>query len=524
MATFVIYSDPSDNYLVVEGTDWDQVLENVNPGSVVFTSVADPTTTVVQAGHWIFGGNVYQVFQPFLSFDTSILPTYPGVLSATLSMTVWLEPTVDYTLEARLHAWGATIGAEDYVKASQRTGKTLLATLDTSTATGGTGAVPIAFASTTDFAGALDTTAPTKIVLTSNRFQSSTPPTASSERMQLYSADQTGTANDPVLSVVTLPSLANTLGTTQTKTSGTTTAVTTTKAVLAGETIVVALAMDPAAGTVSASDSAGNSYTVQEQVTNGSGTSGARLVILAKHDATALPSGGTITVTHPSAAARAVSAASFGFEDPSVKVTSATATGASATPSVTVKTPLLRPLAVGAVAIEGPASDTYTADTEFSPLPSTGTDSAGATSNITIRWAWWAPLEQVEYTHNPTLGTSRTWAQAIVIFDTTAARLRTFREKEGLRTSNVPGADVVDAGITYNPATGFASELRMSIAHPTLHVWYQMVIGGTTYGGDMSDGETVIALPADTVGVVIDANADVSYTGITGDLDLRVPA
>ena len=46
-----------------------------------------------------------------------------------------------------------------------------------------------------------------------------------------------------------------------------------------GDTVIVTFAMDPSAGAVSCADSGGNSYSLDADVTNGSGTSGVRTVV-----------------------------------------------------------------------------------------------------------------------------------------------------------------------------------------------------------------------------------------------------
>src|SRR6185295_11523513 len=98
-------------------------------------------------------------------------------------------------------------------------------------------------------------------------------------------------------------------------------------------------------------DSASNTYSVNEQVSNGSGTSGARIVLLSAHNVSALATGQTITVTHPSAAARAVAAASFRFNGTSVEVKSVNATGTSTTPGASTNSPLLNPILLYALAV-----------------------------------------------------------------------------------------------------------------------------------------------------------------------------
>src|SRR3989442_4784866 len=77
--------------------------------------------------------------------------------------------------------------------------------------------------------------------------------------------------------------------------------------VAVGDTVIVTFVMDPSAGAVSCADSGGNSYSLDADVTNRSGTSGVRTVIFSAFVNTALGNQGTITVTHPLATSDAVS-------------------------------------------------------------------------------------------------------------------------------------------------------------------------------------------------------------------------
>ena len=81
--------------------------------------------------------------------------------------------------------------------------------------------------------------------------------------------------------------------------------------VAVGDTLIVTFVMDPAAGAVSCADSRGNSYSVDADVTNGSGTSGVRTVVCSASVATALGNNDTITVTHPLATSKALSVNEF---------------------------------------------------------------------------------------------------------------------------------------------------------------------------------------------------------------------
>jgi len=106
------------------------------------------------------------------------------------------------------------------------------------------------------------------------------------------------------------------IGTNASATTGTTIAVTVPAGgVATGDSIMLTLAMSDASGGVSATDTKGNTYSVAADVTNASNV---RTVILAAHNVTALASGNTITVTHPSVSVRALSANEFSGLSPTI--------------------------------------------------------------------------------------------------------------------------------------------------------------------------------------------------------------
>lgn len=516
MPLYTFYAEPSD--AAIESTSATYATAREGTGTVTPGSTSAVTLPV---GQKLVTGT-YTVTQSFLSFDTHTLPRDRVLVGATFTMGVSSDvSTTDFTIELRAHDWGTTLEAADFVAGSALSGKTLVASLGTTTPLGA-GSVQL-FADLDTILDAVNPDGATRFFLSSSRQRTGTAPTGN-EYVDFRSNDFGVTLLKPTLNLNMTPAMRAEIGTNNTKTTGTTIAITTTKAVTAGQSIVVALAMDPAAGTVSATDSAGNTYVVADQATNGSGTSGARIVMLAAHNAAAMAAGSTITVTHPSCAARAVAACTLAFDGVGTKVTSANATGTGTAPAVTVKSPVLQPMVIAAVAIEGPFSDTYTEDAGFVAMTGTGNDAGGATTNITLRWCRRSPMDATEHIHNPTMGTSRLWATASVVFDATDAQIRTFVEDEGLRTSSTPGDPVVDSKLSFNPSTGFATELRATVNDPALTIYYGCVIGATTYGGEMTYGETIVSLPGSTVGVVIDADANVEFTGLDGDLELRVPA
>src|SRR5437016_9322654 len=175
------------------------------------------------------------------------------------------------------------------------------------------------------------------------------------------------------------------IGTNSSATTGTTIAVTVPAAgVATGHSVILTLAMADASGGVTAIDSKGNTYALAADITNASNV---RTVILAAHNVTALVSGDTLTVTHPSASVRALSANEFsGLSPTSALDQTHTGTGSSTAPSsgaTAAATSEAAELLLGAMGFAGPISDTFTTGTNYTALTRAGTGIGfrGATSN-----------------------------------------------------------------------------------------------------------------------------------------------
>src|SRR5438445_13879570 len=164
------------------------------------------------------------------------------------------------------------------------------------------------------------------------------------------------------------------IGTNSSATTGTTIAVTVPAAgVATGDSVILTLAMADASGGVTATDSKGNTYSLVADITNASNV---RTVILAAHNVTALVSGDTITVTHPSASLRALSANEFsGLSPTSALDQTHTAFGSSTAPSsgATAGTSEAAELLLGAMGVAGPISDAFTTGTNYTALTRAGT-------------------------------------------------------------------------------------------------------------------------------------------------------
>src|SRR3989442_1369088 len=132
--------------------------------------------------------------------------------------------------------------------------------------------------------------------------------------------------------------------------------------VAVGDTLIVTFVMDPAVGAVSCADSRGNSYSVDADVTNGSGTSGVRTVVCSASVATALGNNDTITVTHPLATSKALSVNEFSGLRASALDKTAGATGNSTTPASGATALSAQPdeLLIGAIGVETKKTESFT--------------------------------------------------------------------------------------------------------------------------------------------------------------------
>jgi YD repeat-containing protein len=236
------------------------------------------------------------------------------------------------------------------------------------------------------------------------------------------------------------------IGTASSTTTGTTLSVTVPAAgVAAGTSVVVSIAINPSSGTVSCSDSGGNSYAVDRNVTNGSGTTGVRTIILSAHNILALTSGNAITCTHPSVSARAMSANQFsGIASSAPRDQTMAGTGTSAAPSSgsTPTTTQAYELLLGAIGVEGPTTDTFTAGSSYTTIGRRGTSGGAATNNITVNPEYRLVTATGAYSATGTLGTSRRWAAAIGTYKAAVTATK-------LAITSVNGASNPSAGVGF---------------------------------------------------------------------------
>src|SRR2546425_5513493 len=184
-----------------------------------------------------------------------------------------------------------------------------------------------------------------------------------------------------------------------------------------GDTVIVTFAMDPSAGAVSCADSGGNSYSLDADVTNGSGTSGVRTVIFSAFVNTALGNQDTITVTHPLATSKAVSVNEFSGLRASALDRTASATGNDTTPATSATAVTTQPdeLLLGAVGVETKKTESFTPRAGYTALTaiSSGPALGAATNNVTIDPEYQIVSLTGSYAAGGTLGRVRLWAAAI---------------------------------------------------------------------------------------------------------------
>lgn len=217
--------------------------------------------------------------------------------------------------------------------------------------------------------------------------------------------------------------LVQTIGAPTSTTAGTSTVVTVPAAgVNPGSSIILTVGLPSnalgTAGDVSATDSAGNVYTVDADVTN---PSNARIVVLSSHKVIGLPSGATITVTHPSTNRRNVVAAEYSglAANPVDQVATNVGTennATSATTGTTAETTQADQVLVGAFAVSGPSNDNFSVGSGFALA---GRVSASTTNPTVTNIQEYRFVNQIgEYSagFTTTTATVRQYAAAIVTY------------------------------------------------------------------------------------------------------------
>ncbi len=180
-----------------------------------------------------------------------------------------------------------------------------------------------------------------------------------------------------------------------------------------GSTIIIRYAMRNRRqnATLGASDTQGNSYSVDANAVNRSRT---QTAVLSGHVTTALSSGDQITVTHPRGRAVVVSFDEYSGVAATSRVSaSSTSIGNSRLPSVTVQAPNNDTLVIGSVSTNR-ANATYTQPSGWSPLDF---GQVRCNRRMTYGGAWSEYGSSANVTYNPVLNRSSRWAAAAVAYN-----------------------------------------------------------------------------------------------------------
>lgn len=157
------------------GTGVDGSLNSANATYV--TARTGGTITVNSSSAADVGQNTgFTCWEAFVAFDTSTIPDWATITSATLSLFGKAKSGTAFTLEARLHDWGAApVATDDWVSGASLDAKTLLASMATgSFSTSGYNAL----ASDAAFLSSLNLTGSTRMVVGSSRHRAGTQPSA----------------------------------------------------------------------------------------------------------------------------------------------------------------------------------------------------------------------------------------------------------------------------------------------------------------------------------------------------------
>jgi hypothetical protein len=250
------------------------------------------------------------------------------------------------------------------------------------------------------------------------------------------------------------------IGTTTSKTSGTTLVINTTAAVEAGDAIIIGLATDPYQSLgVSITDAAGNSY---QEAAISICYGRVRTYIFAAYDVIALPGGSAISISFSnSITAKSAVASVFrglaevGSLDRSlgnpVAGAQETASGTTATVGPTGTTTQTAELLIGVIGTEGPVEDSPgTWDYSFIAGPRDGTSGGDAVSNITAAMGYRIVSTTAAYTAQKSGITSRYWGATIATFRAGPLRYDAI-------ASDYDGGDGFSASLSHSDGDNFTA-------------------------------------------------------------------
>lgn len=189
MPTITVYADAGSNDGYISSNNG--TYSTARSGG---TLTADTSATTAYIGQ----NTGYYCYESFFSFDTSFVGFASSVSSVTFSLYGQSDLSfTDFTIEARISDWGTGLTTADWVAGASLSALTSVATFATSS-TFSTSAYN-AF-SNVAFPANINKSGSTRIICYSSRQSGNNTP-SSFEYVIAYSADQTGTSNDPKLSI-----------------------------------------------------------------------------------------------------------------------------------------------------------------------------------------------------------------------------------------------------------------------------------------------------------------------------------
>lgn len=189
MATLTVYAKTSDGYLDSSSTDYSTARAGTGTLSVYTINNA------LMCGQILLGDS-YHVYEAFLQYDTSALPDASVISSVKEELYLALDQSyTDYTEEVRAYDWGDTLTTDDWVAGANLGNYTLLSSKTVSPSAGYN-----EFPTSANFIAAISKTGDTRLFHSSNRQRAGNTPIGG-ESVNWYSADQSGTTQDPKLTI-----------------------------------------------------------------------------------------------------------------------------------------------------------------------------------------------------------------------------------------------------------------------------------------------------------------------------------
>jgi hypothetical protein len=189
MSTLTVYSSTADGYIYSSNTSYSTARSTA--------SLSDNSSTTVTCGQ-DYSSPKYHCYESFFSFDTSSLGGAATVSSATLSLYGYSDQSnTDFTATAAIKDWGSSLDTSDWVAGANLSSLTTVATYNPASGWSTTG-----YNNFADVAlpANINKTGTTYLILYSDRHAAGNTPTGY-EYVNAYSADQSGTSQDPKLVV-----------------------------------------------------------------------------------------------------------------------------------------------------------------------------------------------------------------------------------------------------------------------------------------------------------------------------------